>query len=114
MGVKSLTLENDNELREFIRKAALLNAVQHDGKAQAGPIAGKLLGEKAELRAKAKELTALINMVLVEVNGFSVEEQRRIVEEKWPETLRKEKVEEEKKLPPLQNTSKYAQVGTRF
>ena len=75
---------------------------------------GKLLGEKAELRAKAKELTALINTVLGEVNGLSVEEQRRIVEEKWPETLRKEKVEEEKKLPPLPNASKYAQVVTRF
>lgn len=109
-----MTLENDSELREFIRKAVLLNAVQHDGIAQAGPIVGKLLGEKAELRAKAKELTGLINNVLGEVNSLSVEEQRRIVEEKWPETLRKEKVEEEKKLPPLPNTSKYAQIVTRF
>src|SRR3990172_6583461 len=114
MGVNRLTLENDSELRELIRKAALLNAVQHGGKAQAGPIVGKLLGEKAGLRAKAKELTAIINTVLGEVNGLSVEEQRRIVEEKWPETLRKEKVEEEKKLPPLPNASKYAQVVTRF
>jgi len=96
-----LALENDSEVREFIRKAALLNAVQHGGKAQAGPIVGKLLGEKAELRTKVKELTALINMVLGEVNSLSGEEQKRIVEEKWPETLRKEKVEEEKKLPPL-------------
>ena len=95
-----MALENESELREFIRKAALVNAVQHDGKAQAGPIVGKLLGEKAELRAKAKELTGLINNVLGEVNSLSVEEQRRIVEEKWPEALRKERVEEEKKLPP--------------
>ena len=109
-----MALENDNELRELIRKAALLNAVTHGGKAQAGPIIGKILGEKAELRAKAKELTGLINTVLGEVNSLSAEEQRRIVEEKWPETLRKEKVEEEKKLPPLPNTSKYAQIVTRF
>ena len=109
-----MALENESDLRELIRKAALVNAVQHDGKAQAGPIVGKLLGEKAELRAKAKELTGLINNVLGEVNSLSVEEQRRIVEEKWPEALRKEKVEEEKKLPPLPNTSKYAQVVTRF
>ena len=109
-----MTLENDSELRELIRKTALLNAVQHGGIAQAGPIVGKLLGEKAELRAKAKELTGLINNVLGEVNSLSVEEQRRIVEEKWPEAFRKERVEEEKKLPPLPNTSKYAQVVTRF
>jgi glutamyl-tRNA synthetase len=112
--VYALALENDHALIEFIRKAALLNAVQHDGKAQAGPIVGKILGEKAELRAKAKELTALINMVLAEVNGLSLEEQRRIVEEKWPATLKKEKVEEEKRLPPLPNTAKYAQIVTRF
>jgi glutamyl-tRNA synthetase len=109
-----LALENDNELREFIRKTALINAVQHGGKAQAGPIVGKVLGEKAELRAKAKELTVLINIILGEVNSLSDEEQRRIVDEKWPETLKKEKIEEEKRLPSLPNASKYAQVVTRF
>jgi len=109
-----LALENDSELKELVRKAALLNAVQHSGKAQAGPIVGKMLGEKPELRTKAKELTALINAVLVEINSLSVEERRRIVEEKWPEMLRKERVEEERRLPPLPNASKYAQIVTRF
>ncbi len=110
----ALALENDKQLVEVIRKAALLNAVQHGGKAQAGPIVGKILGEKAELRPKAKELTAVISTVLNEVNTLSADQQRRIVEEKWPETLRKEKVEEEKRLPPLPNASKYAQIVTRF
>lgn len=109
-----MALENDNTLKEDIRKAALLNAVQHGGKAQAGPIVGKLLGEKPELRMKAKELTVLINRVLEEVNNLPAEEQRRIVEENWPETFKKEKVEEEKRLPPLPNASKYAQIVTRF
>ncbi len=109
-----LALENDKDLVDAIRKTALLNAVQHDGKAQAGPIVGKILGERAELRPKAKEVTALINTVLGEVNGLAVEAQRQIVEEKWPETLKKQKVEEEKRLPPLPNASKYAQVVTRF
>lgn len=109
-----MALEGDVELREFIRKAALLNAVQHGGKAQTGPIVGKLLGEKPELRTKAKELTLLVILILGEVNNLSAEEQRRVVEEKWPETLKKEKVEEEKKLPPLPNALKYAQIVTRF
>jgi hypothetical protein len=39
------------ELKELIRKTALINAAQHDGKAQAGAILGKILGEKAELTA---------------------------------------------------------------
>lgn len=41
-----MALEQDKELREMIRKAALLNAVSHDGKAQAGAMVGKVLGEK--------------------------------------------------------------------
>ena len=52
-----MALENDNELKELIRKAALLNAVSHDGKAQAGAMVGKILGERADLRSKVKELS---------------------------------------------------------
>jgi glutamyl-tRNA synthetase len=45
---------------------------------------------------------------------LSLKEQKRVVEEKWPESLVKEKAEEEKKLPPLPNVEKYAQVVTRY
>jgi glutamyl-tRNA synthetase len=109
-----LTLENDNALRELVRKAALLNALQHGGKAQAGAIVGKIIGEKQELKTKAKELAGLIGKVVNEVNSLSVEEQKRIVEEKWPEALKKEKVEEERRLPALPNANKYKQIVTRF
>jgi len=109
-----LTLEEDKELREAIRKVTLLNATQHDGKAQTGPVIGKILGEKAELRTRVKELSILVNDVVREVNNLTLHEQKRIVEEKWPESLRKEKVEEEKRLPPLPNADKYAKVVTRF
>jgi len=107
-------LRDNEELRELIKKIALLNAVQHDGKAQAGPIVGKLLGEKQELRTQAKELTALINEILDEVNGLAVEEQKRIVAEKYPQVPEKKKVEEEKRLPALPNADKYKQIVTRF
>jgi glutamyl-tRNA synthetase len=90
-------LQDDNELKELTKKIALLNAVQHGGKAQAGPIVGKLLGEKQELRSQAKELTILINNILSEVNNLSVEEQKQIVTEKWPQTQEKKKTEEEKR-----------------
>ncbi len=107
-------LGENGELRELIRKIALLNAVQYEGKAQAGPIVGKILGEKVELRTRAKELTTLVNKVLAEVNCLSMDEQKRIVAKKWPETQKKEKVEEEKHLPPLPNADKYKQIVTRF
>jgi glutamyl-tRNA synthetase len=108
-----LSLEGDSDLKEFIRKAALLNAVSHDGKAQAGALVGKVLGERQDLRSKVKELSTVINSVVSEVNSLSMIEQRSIVEEKWPETQKKEKAEE-KKLPPLLNVDKYPQIVTRF
>jgi glutamyl-tRNA synthetase len=102
------------EITELIRKFALLNAVKHEGKAQIGSVIGKVLAEKPELKAKAKEITVLINKVVAEINALTLEEQKSIVEEKWPETLTREKVEEVKRLPPLPNADKYAVVVTRF
>ncbi|MEM3626847.1 MAG: glutamate--tRNA ligase [Candidatus Bathyarchaeia archaeon] len=109
-----MTLGEDSEIKGRIRKIALLNAVKHGGKAQVGPVIGKILGEKPELRTKAKELSAIVNVIIQEVNNLTVHEQKRIIEENWPECLIKEKVEEEKRLPPLPNVGKYPQVVTRF
>jgi len=109
-----LKAKEDSELREFIRKLALLNAVKHDGKAQTGSVVGKFLAEKPELRSKAKKIARLVGEVLQEVNNLSLEEQKDIVEERWPAALVKEKVEEEKRLPPLPNVGRYAEVVTRF
>jgi len=108
-----LALEKDSELREFIRKAALLNAVSHDGKAQAGALVGKVLGEKADLRSRVKELSVVINSVVNEVNSLSLAEQKAIVENNWPETQKKKEAEE-KRLPQLPNADKYKQIVTRF
>jgi len=108
-----LSIENDVDLKDQIRKAALLNAVSHEGKAQAGAMVGKILGERQDLRSKVKELSVAINAVVNEVNSLSLEEQKAIVEEKWPETQKKKEVEE-KRLPPLPNADKYAQIVTRF
>lgn len=104
----------DAELKEHVRKIALLNAIKHDGKAQTGPVIGTILGEKPQFRTKVKETTDLINAVVQEVNNLSQAEQRDIVEKKWPEDLVKEKIEEEKHLPPLPNLDKYEQIVTRY
>jgi glutamyl-tRNA synthetase len=111
---KPVSLQKNAELKELIRKTALLNAVKHDGKAQAGPVIGKILGEKAELRTKVKELSTLVNAVIKEVNNLALSKQQQLIEQTWPETLVKERAEEEKHLPPLPNVEKYAKVVTRF
>lgn len=109
-----MELEKDSELRQLVRKTALLNAVQHGGKAQAGALIGKVIGERQELKIKVKELSSLISEVVSEVNSLSVEEQKAIVEKEWPETLKKNKNEEEKRFPPLPKADKYALIVTRF
>jgi glutamyl-tRNA synthetase len=106
--------ELSKELEELIRKFALLNAIKHDGKAQTGPVIGKVLAEKPELRTKVKEITALVNKIVDEVNNIPLNEQKRLVEENWPQLFVREKIEEEKRLPPLPNVNKYQKVVTRF
>ena len=110
-----MTLENDNNLREFIRKVALLNALQHGGKAQTGAIMGRVIGERQELRTKVAQLSDLIGKVVEEVNKLSSVEQKLAIQEKWPEALKKEKQgQEERRLPSLPKVDKYQKVVTRF
>ena len=92
----------------------MLNAVKHEGRAQTGPVVGKTLGEKPEYRTRVKEVSDLVNEVIREVNGLSLHEQLRIIEEKWPEALVKEKVQEERHLPPLPNAANYQRIVTRY
>jgi glutamyl-tRNA synthetase len=103
------------EITPIIRKYAVLNAVQHGGKAQIVPVTGKVLAERPELKLRIRELTSMIAQIVREINGLPASEQRRILEENWPELLVEEKCKpEEKFLPPLPNVDKYEQVVTRF
>ncbi len=112
--VHPLSLEEDESLKEFIRKNAFLNAVRHDGKAQTGAVLGKVLGERADLRTRVKELSTLISEIIRQVNSLTTNDQIKTVEKEWPETLTKHKPEEEKQLPPLPNVEKYKRIVTRF
>jgi glutamyl-tRNA synthetase len=103
----------EEELRELARKFALLNAVKHGGKAQTGAVVGKVLSKRPECRDNVKEISALIDGIVEEVNALSLDEQKRIVDTEWPEVFIREKVEE-KRLPPLPNVSNYPQVVTRY
>ena len=61
-----------------------------------------------------KEITNLVDNVIEEINHISIIEQKKIIKEKWPDMLTKEKVREKKVLPPLENIDKYLQIVTRF
>jgi glutamyl-tRNA synthetase len=109
-----LNPKEEKEAREIIKKIVLLNALRYRGKASPKPVFGKLLGEYPQFRQKIKEVSTIINEVVQEINALSLEQQKAIVAEKWPEALVEEKTEETKQLPPLPNAKKYKKVVTRF
>ncbi|MEM2739903.1 MAG: glutamate--tRNA ligase [Candidatus Bathyarchaeia archaeon] len=101
--------------REELFKYALANAVKYSGKAKVEPVVSKFLGEHRELRSRAGEIIALAGKVVEAVNSLTLVEQRRILEERFPEFLVEEKPRErEFKLPPLPNAEKYSTIVTRY
>ncbi len=113
--VRSRDSGKHSEIKETIRKIALTNAIEHEGKAQPKPVLGRLLAENPELRGKVAEATSLVDTVVHEVNSFTLEKQKEIVRKLWPTLLEeKRKIEEKKGLSPLPNVEKYKQVVTRF
>jgi glutamyl-tRNA synthetase len=103
-----------NELAEKLRKAAILNAIKHDGRADPGAVLGHLLGQDPELRARARELAASVRGIVEEINLLPLEKLLAIATESWPEDLVRERPEEERKLPPLPNAKEYSLIITRI
>ncbi|MDQ1313714.1 MAG: glutamyl-tRNA synthetase, partial [Euryarchaeota archaeon] len=91
------------KIRELIEKYALQNAVKYNAAPNAGAVMGKLMGERPELRSRAKEVSPLVVEVLAEVEKTSPEEWKRRLEEIAPELLVQlsEKKEPDKGLPKL-------------
>jgi len=104
----------DEKIRKEIRKFALQNAFEHEGKTQDKIILAKILGNKPEFRTKVKEIAVDIAKIVGEINQISLEDQKKEIEENFPEILApKEKVEEREGLPPLKGAEQ-GKVITRF
>ena len=102
------------EVTPLVRKAALLNAVKHGGRAEVGAVIGRVLAERPDLKPIVSELARLCARAVKEVNALPLSDQKKTIEENWPELLEEQKETEAKKLPPLPNVEKYARVTTRF
>jgi len=100
-------------ISEEIRKAAILNAVRHEGKANPKTVLGTLLGEHQELRAQANDLMPIVQAIVQEVNSTSLQTLREVVNQKWPDQLSKQRQDKERTLPPLTNADKYTKIVTR-
>jgi glutamyl-tRNA synthetase len=104
----------DEEIKKEIRKFGLQNAYEHGGKTQDKIILAKILGNKPEFRSKVKEISPEISAIVSEINQISLDEQKKEIEENYPEILiPKEKIEEREGLPPLKN-AEHGKVVTRF
>ena len=101
-------------MKNEIRKFALQNAFEHEGKTQDKVVLSKILGTKPEFRTKVKEIIGEISEIVSSVNQISLEEQKKEIEENFPELLKpKEKIEEREGLPPLEGAIQ-GKVITRF
>ncbi len=103
----------DNDAKDLVRKLALKNALEHDGKARPDTIVAKIIGVKPELRKEAKTIISEIKIIVDEVNKLSVNEQKAELERTAPEMLVQEQKEKKNALPPLPN-AEIGKVVTRF
>ena len=105
----------DEEIKKEIRKYALQNAVEHDGKTSDKIVLSKILGSRAELRKNVKDVIGECSKIVAEVNSISLNEQEAEIKANYPELLSapKKVVEEREGLPPLEDAEQ-GKVVTRF
>ena len=105
----------DDNLKKEIRKIALQNAVEHDGKTNDKVVLSKSLGTIPELRNNVKDAIPEIASIVSQVNDMSIEEQKTEIENNFPEILNvKKPVKKERVgLPPLEGAEQ-GKVVTRF
>ena len=107
----------DSEIINIVRKYALQNAVEYDGAGQSGSVLGRILGERPDLRSKARELKQLVDIEVDDANIMAqdkgIEEVRELLESTNPEALNRQKQVKRTGLKELPNAKK-GEVVLRF
>jgi len=97
--VKSIRMSEphdwDSDVIGVVRKYALQNAVEYDGKGRSGSVLGRLLSERKDLRRIASELMVLVDAEVTAANSMAasqgVDAVRAELERSAPEALEREK-----------------------
>lgn len=109
--------EWDSEIKNIVRKYALQNAVEYNGAGQAGSVLGRILGERKDLRSKARELKVLVDFEVKEANNMAQNEGlsavRELLENTNPEALNRQKQVKRTGLKDLPNAI-HGKVVLRF
>jgi len=92
-------------LEDLVRKFALQNAILHNGKADEGAVIGKVIAARPELKSEIKDVMKVIKSIVAEVNALTLNQQKKMLEEKAPELLEK-KVIKKAELPDLPKVEK--------
>ena len=91
-------------MNDLIRKHALLNAIGHNGKADAQAVLGKVIAEKPELKDKIAQLVVEIKKIVGEINALGLDKQKKELEKLGPVKVMPKKKEEG--LPSLPDAVK--------
>jgi len=93
-------------VRQLARKYALENAIKH-GKANPGAVIGKVMAEGGDaVRPRAKDVPALANAIIAEVNALSPDAMKSAFAEYEGTLVQRKGVEREGPLKPLPNAQK--------
>ncbi|MBE18936.1 MAG: hypothetical protein CMO11_03045 [Thaumarchaeota archaeon] len=98
----------------MIFKHSLLNAIQHNGKAELGAVINKMIAEDSTLKLDIKQLISEIKPILNQINSMSQNEQIKNFQKDFPNTKTSTKKDEKFSLPDLPNFATYEQIITRF
>ena len=98
------------EDRDAVRKYALQNAIEYNGKGQSGSVLGRVLAEREQLRSRVKSLLSLVEKEVTRANSIAredgIEEVRKELESFAPEALDRERHKKNEGLRDLPgNTS---------
>lgn len=98
------------DLKKEIKKYALLNALEFEGKADSKAVLGKVLREIPSSKKNIPKTAGLIEVIIKEVNKLSLKNQEKEIKKF---RVKKEKKKKERtELPPLKNAGK--EVVMRF
>tara|TARA_A100001035_G_scaffold104272_1_gene81759 strand:- start:1544 stop:3259 length:1716 start_codon:yes stop_codon:yes gene_type:complete len=97
----------DSKTIDTVRKYAMQNTLEYDGAGQSSSVLGRLLGERADLRPRAKDLKSLVEKEVEAANQMAKEYGLDAVRESLaatnPEALQRQKQQKRVGLKPLPN-----------
>lgn len=98
-------------MKNLILKYTLINAIEHEGRADTQAVLGKVIAEDPSLKTKINEVIAEIKKTVEKINSLSIEEQKKRLDE-LRIVIEKKKIEKFE-LPDLPNV-KAGKVITAF